>query len=114
MGSSGINTRGNGNDHGSILLLGLLRREEDVVALSSLVADLRVGGSRREEKTKKEDATMIIAIASGVGLIALIAVVVGVLFFVKRYRASNAAFQAKFDETENADSILGSSPLYEG
>jgi len=66
------------------------------------------------EKAKKEDATMIIAIASGVGLIALIAVVVGVLFFVKRYRASNAAFQAKFDETENADSILGSSPLYEG
>merc|ERR1711991_881659 len=66
------------------------------------------------EKSKKEDSKAIIAVASVVGLIALIAVVVGVLFFVKRYRASEAAFQTKLDETENAESMLGSSPLYEG
>merc|ERR1711916_313485 len=54
------------------------------------------------EQSKKEDSTTIIAVASVVGLLALILVVVGVLFFVKRYRDSEAAFQTKLDETENA------------
>merc|ERR1711916_88668 len=66
------------------------------------------------QQAKKEDPTTIIAIASGVGLVVIIAVVVGVLFFVRKYKASQAAFDAKFDETENAESILGASPLYEG
>ena len=63
---------------------------------------------------KNENAKVIIAVASTVGLLALIAVIVGVLFFVKRYRDSQAAFQNKLDETSNASSALGSSPLYEG
>ncbi|KNC46699.1 uncharacterized protein AMSG_03136 [Thecamonas trahens ATCC 50062] len=66
------------------------------------------------QAAKNENATTVIAIASAVGFLALVAIIVGVVFFVKRYRASNAAYQNKLDETANADSMLGSSPLYEG